>query len=153
MGAVLSQALQLVVSCSDGMLTCVFQVIHARWAMLGALGCVTPELLEQTNNVPWFKAGAEIFSDSGIQYLGIDGFINAKSILATLIVQVILMSFVEGYRVNGGPAGTGLDAVYPGEQLIAICRRKCISGVLKPCSDLKYPVAPRTIKQPLVLLC
>eukprot|EP00976_Prorocentrum_cordatum_P057733 1163510-Prorocentrum_minimum.AAC.1 len=23
--------------------------------MLGALGCVTPELLESTGNVPWFK--------------------------------------------------------------------------------------------------
>ena len=66
----------------------VAQVIHARWAMLGALGCVVPELLDQTNHLPWFKAGAEIFKDSGIQYLGIDGFINAKSIVATLIVQV-----------------------------------------------------------------
>jgi hypothetical protein len=64
------------------------QVIHARWAMLGALGCVVPELLDQTNHVAWFKAGAEIFSDSGIQYLGVDGLINAKSIVATLIVQV-----------------------------------------------------------------
>ncbi|KAL4457664.1 hypothetical protein ABPG75_012529 [Micractinium tetrahymenae] len=90
------------------------EVIHARWAMLGALGCVVPELLDGTNNVPWFKAGAEIFGDSGIQYLGIPGLINAKSIVATLIVQVILMSYVEGYRVNGGPAGVGLDAVYPG---------------------------------------
>lgn len=115
--------------------------------MLGALGCVVPELLDGTNHLPWFKvrrhssvhskqrfsatcqvaaallasnhlpagshqqsivpalvfkelrrpmppppffcqAGAEIFGDSGIQYLGIPGLINAKSIVATLIVQV-----------------------------------------------------------------
>ncbi|KAI3436635.1 hypothetical protein D9Q98_006051 [Chlorella vulgaris] len=90
------------------------EVIHARWAMLGALGCVVPELLEGTNHIAWFNAGAEIFDPAGLQYLGIPGLINAHSIVATLIVQVILMSFVEGYRVNGGPAGVGLDAVYPG---------------------------------------
>ena len=56
--------------------------------MLGALGCVVPELLDQTNHVPWFKAGAQIFAPEGIQYLGVDGLINAKSIVATLIVQV-----------------------------------------------------------------
>ena len=49
---------------------------------------VRAELLASTGNVPWFKAGAEIFSDSGIQYLGIPGLVNAKSIIATLIVQV-----------------------------------------------------------------
>jgi len=90
------------------------EVIHARWAMLGALGCVVPELLEGTNHVAWFDAGATIFGENGLQYLGIPGLINAKSIVATLIVQVLLMSYVEGYRINGGPAGVGLDAVYPG---------------------------------------
>ena len=49
---------------------------------------MVPELLDGTNHIAWFKAGAEIFSEQGIQYLGIPGLINAHSIVATLIVQV-----------------------------------------------------------------
>ena len=47
-----------------------------------------PELLDGTNHIPWFKAGATIFNKNGIQYLGVPGLINAKSIVATLLVQV-----------------------------------------------------------------
>lgn len=50
-------------------------------------GCIVPELLDGTNHVAWFDAGATIFSKSGIQYLGVPGLINAKSIIATLLVQ------------------------------------------------------------------
>jgi hypothetical protein len=51
-------------------------------------GCVVPELLDGTKHIPWFQAGATIFDKKGIQYLGVPGLINAKSIIATLLVQV-----------------------------------------------------------------
>merc|ERR1712206_58120 len=85
------------------------ELIHARWAMLGTLGCLTPELLQKYAGVQlgesvWFKAGSQMFQDGGLNYLGNENLVHAQSMLAVTACQVILM----------GPA-EGLDSLHPGE--------------------------------------
>ncbi|XP_028124946.1 chlorophyll a-b binding protein 13, chloroplastic-like [Camellia sinensis] len=89
--------------------------------MLRALGCITPEVLEKWVKVDFkkpvsFKSGAQIFSESGLHYLGNPNLVHAQSILAVLGVQVVLMGLVEGFRINGLPRVEEGNNLYPGGQ-------------------------------------
>ncbi|CAN7039059.1 unnamed protein product [Brassica rapa subsp. trilocularis] len=94
-------------------------MIYGRWEMLGAFGCITPEVLQKWVRVDfkepvWFKAGSKTFSEGGLDYLGNLNLVHAQGILAVLGFQVILIGLVEGFRINRfDGVGEGND-LYPG---------------------------------------
>lgn len=88
------------------------ELMNGRWAMLGIVGCLTPELIN-SESIPGyepvrFKTGAQIFSDAGIDYLDSPGFINAHSLFAVAVSQALLMGVAEWVCVRYVPEG-----VYP----------------------------------------
>ena len=80
-------------------------MIHARWAIWGTLGCLTPEILPKYSNlqlsVPgWSPAGAQIFREGSLKSFGNAPVIHAPSIFTILPCWVMLIGAVETYRTN-----------------------------------------------------
>merc|ERR1719436_1149653 len=106
------------------------EVIHSRWAMLGAAGCVTPEILGSLGiipaetAVPWFKSGVIPPAGSFDNY-----WADPYSIF---FVEVVLMQFAELKRFQ--------DYRNPGSQgnqyFLGLEKALCGSG------DPAYPGGP-----------
>merc|ERR1711937_245547 len=69
---------------------------------------------EYPGDYGWDSAGLSADPETFAAYRECE-LIHAQSIIAVLGCQVVLMGLAEAYRVGGGPAGEGLDALYPGE--------------------------------------
>ena len=108
------------------------ELLHARWAMLAALGCLIPEALaryfgfESIAEPIWWKVGYSVLHDGvDINYAGLQGFRIAgdKGVLAIAACQLVLMGGPEYARRVGieslEPVGIFLpgDVNYPGGQL------------------------------------
>ena len=130
------------------------ELLHARFAMLGLVGVVIPEAFPSIGST-WFEVGAKIFEDDGLNYLGNSSAIHAQSILAVVFTQAFFMGLIESYRVNGGPAGDGLDPLHPGGpffdpfgladdlQAFAELKVKEIKNGRLPCSPCSAPTCRR----------
>jgi light-harvesting complex II chlorophyll a/b binding protein 2 len=79
--------------------------------MLGALGCVVPEVFGPPGTPNWVNIQAEIFRPEGLNYLDNPAIVHAQSPVITVAVLVIVMGLAESYRANGELAGAieGLD--------------------------------------------
>lgn len=99
-----------------------FEILHARWAMLAALGVVIPELLDRFGGVQfsepvWWKVGYAKLQGDTLDYLGIPGLhiAGAQGILVIAFCQVILMLGPEYARYCGIEALEPLGIFLPGD--------------------------------------
>ncbi|CAA3015051.1 chlorophyll a-b binding CP26, chloroplastic [Olea europaea subsp. europaea] len=81
-----------------------YELIHARWAMLGAAGFIIPEAFNKfgANCGPeavWFKTGALLLDGNTLNYFGKNIPIN---LVVAVVAEVVLVGGAEYYRIING---------------------------------------------------
>ncbi|CAL5414259.1 unnamed protein product [Camellia sinensis] len=81
-----------------------YELIHGRWAMLGAAGFIIPEAFNKfgANCGPeavWFKTGALLLDGNTLNYFGKNIPIN---LIFAVIAEVVLVGGAEYYRIING---------------------------------------------------
>ncbi|KAL9432235.1 hypothetical protein AB3S75_027285 [Citrus x aurantiifolia] len=81
-----------------------YELIHARWAMLGAAGFIIPEAFNKfgANCGPeavWFKTGALLLDGNTLNYFGKNIPIN---LVFAVIAEIVLVGGAEYYRITNG---------------------------------------------------
>ncbi|CAL9179363.1 unnamed protein product [Musa hybrid cultivar] len=81
-----------------------YELIHARWAMLGAAGFIIPEAFNKfgANFGPeavWFKTGALLLDGSTLNYFGKNIPIN---LVVAVIAEIVLVGGAEYFRIING---------------------------------------------------
>jgi light-harvesting complex II chlorophyll a/b binding protein 5 len=111
-----------------------YELIHARWAMLGAAGAIIPEGLAANGadikGAVWWETGKVMLDGDTLNYFAVPwaNLPNPLPLPVVAAIQVGLLAAVESYRSSGsGPAGyspgggkfdssvfEGADPLYPG---------------------------------------
>ena len=90
------------------------EVIHGRWAMLGAAGCLEPEARDfefGREPVNWMQIQTQLLKDGGtIDYLNNPKLVHAQSLVALVLVEIVVMAQVEVSPGRGAARhGRGTD--------------------------------------------
>ncbi|XP_021732293.1 chlorophyll a-b binding protein 7, chloroplastic-like isoform X2 [Chenopodium quinoa] len=99
-----------------------FEILHARWAMLGALGALIPEILDLSGashfaEPVWWRVGYSKLMGETLDYLGIPGLhlAGSQGVIVIAICQVLLMVGPEYARYCGIEALEPLGIFLPGD--------------------------------------
>ena len=96
------------------------ELVHGRWAMLGVVGCLLPEIMGLGN---WFEAPLWAVNGGQPTYVGVPVPFDIKTII---LVEIVAMAGVELLRSQENEP---LKRAYPGGAFdpmgMAVCRQQC----------------------------